>query len=240
MNRQVPIYGLLVLLICVTSQFGSSQQFRPLSKGNPTTVENFVEEMFFITKTSGSLTLSGTCKATEVEKDIVPDALSQPPQGPFNDLGEAITAISRSNPHLTWVREASGLLRVRDDRVSNDVLRIRLQRVHFRNDANANDAIVDALSAPEVQAYFKMNRIEDSAMPIGLIPTSTKGSPRLSGEVRDLTLGEALDYIMHYFPGLWIYSECQHDSLRRIMVRGVSVGFPRRASVDMQKVKAKP
>jgi len=239
MNRQLTAYGLFVSLIFAILQTGAAQQLRPLSKGTPTTVENYVQEMFFITKMSGSLTLSGACKETGVEKDVVSDPLPVPPQGPFSDLGEAITAVSQFSPHLTWIREASGLLRVRDDRASNDVLRIHLQKIHFKNDVNANDAIREVLSAPEVRAYFEANHIENGSMPIGMMPASMKGFPRLSGELRDLTVAEALDYIMHFFHGLWIYSECEHDSHRRAMVRGVSVGFSRTAVFETQKTISK-
>jgi hypothetical protein len=176
--------------------------------------------MFFLTKSSGSLILSGTCMATNVDKDVVGDALPHPPQGPFQDLGEAMTAVSQLDPHLSWTRDAGGLLRVSDDRVPDDVLRIRIQRVHFKSAVDANEAIRSVLSSPEVRAYFKENHIEDGTVFNSLMPLSTKGLPRLSADLRNVTVAEALDRVMRFFPGLWIYSECREGSLRRVMVRG--------------------
>jgi hypothetical protein len=224
MIRQLAISGFLVLPVFSALQVGLAQEFRPLSKGTPTSVENFVQEMFFITKSSGSLTLSGTCKATNVDKDVVGDALPHPPQGPFQNLSDAMTALSQIDPHLSWIRDAGGLLRVSDDRVSDDVLRIRLQRVHFRGAVDANEAIREVLSAPEVRSYFKENHIEDGTVFNSLMPMSTKGLPRLSGDLQNVTVAEALDRVIRFFPGLWIYSECRYGSLRRVMVRGSTVG----------------
>jgi len=53
--------------------------------------------------------------------------------------------------------------------------------------------------------------------------TSKKRLPRLSGDLRDVSVAEAFDYVLRYFPGLWIYKECGNGSLRRILVRAVQV-----------------
>lgn len=218
MIRRRTVVAVLAVLASLTVQIGSAAEFRPISKG-PTTVENFVEELFFLTRSSGSLTLKGTCKATNVTNDVASDELPRPPQGPFQNLGVALTAVSQLDPHLSWSREADDFVQIRDNRVQNDVLRIRLQRIHFSQVRDSNAAIRIVLDAPEVQAYYQQNHIE-RATPYNAIYRTPKGFPTLSEDMHNVTVEEALDRIVRFFPGLWIYSECEDGSHRRVMIAG--------------------
>jgi hypothetical protein len=202
-----------------------AQEFR-LSEGKWTTVENFVQMIFFLTHSSGSLTLSGTCKATQQGNVVVSDTLSNPPPGPFRDFSEAMTTLSQRDPRVSWVRDNDGYMRVSDNRVIGDVLHIHLKQVHFRSAVDPDAAIRDVLSAPEVRAYLKEKHIEEGTGFNNIVPTSTKGFPRLAGDLRDVTVAQALDRIVKFFPGLWTYSECTTDSFRRVTIRGAEVGWP--------------
>lgn len=220
MIRHLIVSGFLVLLVSSAVQ---AQGFRPVSKGW-TTVENFVQEMFFLTHSSGSVTLSGTCEVTQQGSIVVSDPLSNPPQGPFQNLGEAMTAVSQLDPHLSWTRDKEGLMRVNDNRVTGSVLKIHLKRVHFNRAADPNEAIRIVLSAPEVREYLKQNHIEQGT--VFVMPMNSKDVPKLSGDLRNVTVEQALDRIVKFFPGLWIYSECRSGSLRRVTIRGAEVGWP--------------
>lgn len=226
MIRQTTVFVFSLWLVCFAVQVGLAQEFHLPSKGSPTTVENFLQEMFFLTGTSGSVILSGACKdgAANVDKAVVSDALSRPPEGPFQNLSEAITAVSQLAPHISWTLDKGGLMRVSDNRVTDDVLRIALRRVHFTKAADPNEAIRTLLSASEVQEYFKQNHIEQGT--VSMMPMNSKGTPKLSGELHNVTVEEALDSIMKFFPGLWIYSECTSGPARRVIVRGAEVGPP--------------
>lgn len=193
-----------------------------------------MSELFLLTHNSGSLTLKGTCEITNVTNGVESDALPNPPQGPFQNLGEALTEVSKINPHLSWSRDADGFVRIRDNRVPDDVLRIRLQRVHFKRIRDSNAAIRIILEAPEVQAYFKENDIERSTSFNASMYTTPKGFRTLSGDLHNVTVAEALDKIVWFFPGLWVYRECENGSLRRLMVDGFEVGSPGSAPADGQ------
>lgn len=215
-----------VLIAVLLSSAIDAQESRPVSKGQWTTVENFVQETFFLTHSSGSLTLSGTCRVTQQGNVVVSDTLSNLPQEPFANFSEAMTALSQLDPHMSWTHDKDGFMRVSDNRVTDDILRIHLKQVHFRGAVDSNAAIRDVLSTPEVRAYLNAKHIEKGTLFSNIVPTSTKGFPKLSGDFRDVTVAQALDRIVKFFPGLWIYSECTSDSLRRITIRGVEVGFP--------------
>jgi len=220
MSRQLVIaVAFIASLGAAFPQVASAQDLQPTFPGSPANVENFVEEMFFITQSTGSLVLRGACAATDQEDDVVSDMLPHPPVGPFHNIDEALTAVSRVDPHFSWTRDAGGTLRIRDDRASDNVLRIRLQRVQFRGAVQADDAVQHILSAPEVKAYFAENHIEVAAVFNHLAPTSTRGLRRLSGSLQDVTVAEALDSVVRFFPGLWVYAECADGPRRRVSVR---------------------
>jgi hypothetical protein len=231
MTRRHTIVAIVVVLSSLVVQIGLAAEFRPISKG-PTTVENFLDELFLLTHSSGSLILRGTCKVTNVTNGVASDDLPNPPQGPFQNLDEALNAVSKLNPHLSWSRDANGLTRVRDDRVPTDVLRLRLQRVHFNRVRDSNAAIRIVLDAPEVQAYFRENDIERSTSFNASMYTTPRGFPTSSGDLRNVTVAEALDRIMRFFPGLWMYNECENGPLKRVMVDGFEVGSPASAPAD--------
>ena len=224
MIRRLTILVVLALLGSSAAQVGSGQDFRPSPKASLTNTENFVQEIFWLTHSSGSVTMSGTCMADgRADNQVVSDSLPHPPEGPFHSIDEALTALSRVAPHLSWARDAKGVLRIRDDRVPDDVLRIHLQRVHFRGGVQPDEGIWDVLRSPEVRAYFQKNHIEDGLMYNPLAPTSKKGLPRLKGDLRDVSVAEAFDYVVRFFPGWWIYKECPNGPFRRVLVRPVLV-----------------
>jgi hypothetical protein len=223
MIRHFIISILVPALLCSALD---AQEYRPVPEENWTTVENFVQEAFFLTHSSGSAMFSGTCRSTQQGSVVVSDTLSSRPPATFSDFSQAMIAASRQDPHLSWARDANGYMRVKDDRITGDVLQIHLKVVHFEGAVDSNAAIRDVLFAPEVRAYLREKHIEEGTVFSNIVPKSTKGLPKLSEDLRDVTVAQALDRIVKFFPGLWIYSECTADSLRRVTIRGAEVGWP--------------
>lgn len=222
MINKIKMSFFLIILALLTEQTGLAREFRPISKG-PTTVVNYLGQLFFLSKNSGSLILKGTCKATSSGNDVVSEDIPHPPQGSFQDLGAALSVVAQLDPHLSWSQDADGLVRVRDDRVSNDVLGIRLEHVHFNRARDLNAAIRMVLNTSEVQAYFKQNHIEMATPFIDLSAMNSKGLPKLSGDLYNVTVTAALDTVIRFFPGLWIYRECESASVRRVIISGLIV-----------------
>ena len=223
MIRHFSISILVPALLCSAL---NAQEHRPALDGNWTTVENFVQQAFFLTHSSGSLMLSGTCRTTQQGSVVASDTISSPPPAISSDFSQAMIAVSQQDPHLSWARDANGYIRVKDDRVTGDVLQIHLKVVHFKGAVDSNAAIRDVLSAQEVRAYLREKHIEEGTVFTNIVPTSTKGFPKLSEDLRDVTVAQALDRVVKFFPGLWIYSECTTDSFRRVTIRGAEVGWP--------------
>jgi len=111
----------------------------------------------------------------------------------------------------------NGLIRMFETDVPRDFLDIKIRRVSFGAPEQSpdifngpNDALYAILSTPEVKAY----RI---AHKIGPFSESQYGShgpaskQQVSGDLYDVTMMQALDYILQTFPGFWIYLNCQSN-----------------------------
>jgi len=61
------------------------------------------------------------------------------------------------------------------------------------------------MAAPGVDAFMKEHDIRTRAFRIeGLYPRL----PDIPGELDDVTVSEALDYVLRTFPGYWVYENC--------------------------------
>ena len=221
-------FATLVSLVVVLSTM-QAQQLRPVTNSE-TTVENYIQEMFFMAHKSGSLTLHGTCKSTLQGSVVVSEDLKNPPQGPFNDISEVIDVLSKNKPELSITHTSDGIMRVSDNRVKGGLLQVHLNLVHIKEAKDPHAAIKAVLAAPEAQGYLKDNRIELGD--VFNMPSSRKGVPRLTVDLRELTVGQALDKIINFFPGVWIYSECMDNYHRRVTIRIAEVGPPAQSTGD--------
>ena len=221
MSRRILTGIVGALLLSSTPQ---TQEYHRATRGW-TTVENYVQQMFFDMHGSGSMVFRGTCRDTQQGRVVYSDELSHPPQGPFKNLGEAMTAVSALDPHVSWLRDADGLIRVNDDRLIGDVLQVRLKRVRFKRVVDATRAVEVVMSASEVTDYLQRNHIEQEILRTASV-TPGRDLPELSDELREVTVAQALDRIIRFFPGLWVYGECSCGSVRRVTIRASSVGWP--------------
>jgi len=148
-----------------------------------------------------------------------------------------MTALSSKDPTLTWVIDSTGQMRVSDKRANLDILHIRLKRVAFRDASDPNTAIRDILAAPEFQEYLKEHRIQEGTVFTNVVPSGTRGIPRFSELLNDVTVEQALDRILQFFPGLWVYSECTDGSLERFSIKGFEVRPPGTLHSSQEKAK---
>ena len=81
------------------------------------------------------------------------------------------------------------------------------------------------LSAPEVIAYRKAHNIG----PLTDMWYRSGGShskQEVVGDLYNVTVKQALDYILQFYPGFWIYANCQSDDAKA--GRNVYFGFFRK------------
>jgi TonB family protein len=188
----------------------------------PTPIESYVYEVALRFRITGSLVVSGTC--TE-EEGVSASSLPLPLAGSFNSLDNALKALVHADPNLRWSRESTGKYRVRDSRISDDILGVHIHNLRISNAAGIDEAIWQLMSAPDIKTAFAKNNIEHGIVPPGIMG-NTKGMPRFSLQTQDTTLEAALDQVMTFYPGVWMYSECRSGQTRRITVRGEPTGWP--------------
>lgn len=216
------IVALMLILGPALNPARTVRRARSSSKGQPSDVINFVMDAFWNARVPGSLITGGNCYAPDAPSDAVSDALPNPPAGPFHSIAAALTALAKADPRVSWGRGPNGVIRVWDGKVSEGLLHLHLNRVHLRDHAQAGFAIGDILSTTEVQAYLKENHIKKGLYvrvgDLGIFPTTTKGLPRLSATLRNVTVEQALDLVAEFYHRVWIYSYCQSGPRRVVVI----------------------
>lgn len=213
---------ILIGIVLLFSPFARSQRIALPDCSRPITVEYFISQLAIVSRSSGSLEVRGTCVEGE------PAALlDNPPAGPFRDTSSALAALTRVDKRLTWHRNSQGLFSVRDAGLSDGILSVRLRAFRIQNAAGPDDAIDQLLNAPAIRRAFKKEHAQRVYIPNPMGESVPDSLPRLSLNVDGLTLREALNRVISFYPGWWLYSECQSGSEWRIIIREIKVGWPR-------------
>lgn len=119
---------------------------------------------------------------------------------------------------------SNGIIRVVEPEVHTDILGVRIAHLSFDEIIDPEHALNIVLGAPEVQSFMQAHGIEvlsymqahgydfavGAAEPLGRkhVPPGP-GVKSISGELNDVTLSDALDYILKTFPGFWLYQDCE-------------------------------
>lgn len=101
------------------------------------------------------------------------------------------------------------MIRIVEENVPSEILGVKISHVTFKRQADPIMAMWEAVSAKEVGAFKKANHLGPDFYNANH-PFQIPGpkSPRLSADLRNVTLAQALDKILETFPGLWIYETC--------------------------------
>jgi hypothetical protein len=174
---------------------------------------------------SGSLEYWGFCDPNKDWPDF-PE-----PRSVANRKGSALDILQwmfADDPKMQVTQERDGKIRMVEADVPQDFLQIKIHHISFSmpytNGAIAHSgpmAVYSLLNTPEVIAFMNQN--------IGrMVPWGGWGMPgqiALAGpsvpELNDVTVDQALNVVLHTFPGFWFYQNC-HDPQGR---RKISVGF---------------
>jgi len=160
-------------------------------------------------KISGSLEYWGSC--TE--------------GGPFPDFPQVTTPSRPSAPPLQTLREMfandaemqvtqepDGTIRMVEKSVPQDLLNVKIGHISFDGEHKTRypmnfpkNVLWFVTHVPEVEAFMKNHGIRQ---PPQMQNEASSSVPRVSGELNNVTLSEALDYMLKTFPGLWVYENC--------------------------------
>ena len=174
---------------------------------------------------SGSLEYWGVCG-----RDFYPDLPKmQSASGKEVSSVDEISAMFAIDSMMQVTQERDGKVRMVETDVPDDLLNVKIHHLVFpASDYSAPTmAMMAILKTPEVQNF----RIEHNIGPKadwgpgfsfeGPIYKST-----VRGELNDVTVAEALDYVEQTYPGFWLYENCKDADGARIVHFGFYVNPP--------------
>jgi hypothetical protein len=124
-------------------------------------------------------------------------------------------------------QESNGIIRVVETRVQADILDVRIDHLSFDGISDPDEALDIILGAPEVQSFIRAHGIGQpfdthwAPLPDLKHLPPKPGVPSVSGELKDVTLADALDYVLKTFPGFWLYQDCEAPDQQRLVYFGL-------------------
>lgn len=132
------------------------------------------------------------------------------------------------------ITEEPGVIRIAEADVPSDLLNFKIHHLSFEvfppESSHGPGVAVMAIQAnPEVMAFRKAHNIGPNADHFMLPGDAGSPSPIVSGELNDITVSQALDYVLGTFPGFWIYENCVNGSGVRTVYFSFLKRMPTRA-----------
>lgn len=129
---------------------------------------------------------------------------------------EILRDLFSDDPKMQITQERDGTLRMRENDAPHDLLDLRITHVSFTGAPKRSLATYDPteamwtiLSNPQVKQFEAEHNIEWPPEGVSLPHAPfTVDSPHITGNLDNVTLAQALDYLFGTFPGLWIYEDC--------------------------------
>jgi hypothetical protein len=202
------VFAVVFLIIC-SVQAGKGDDRTPIPG------LNLIHRILQSGNVSGSLGYSGC----GFDKSVPPDL---PPFGVLDESGtpeEILQKLFSADPLMQVTREGS-MIRMTETNVADDLLNVKVHHISFfSTDASDSDpvhgtgmALLEILRTPEVMAFRKEHNIDGWASPMHeriMMPGNCCGGGRIvQGELNDVTVSQALDYVLQTIPGFWLYESC--------------------------------
>ena len=117
-----------------------------------------------------------------------------------------------------------GIIRMVEKGTPEDLLNVNIEHLRF-DEWQKKNALLSAfpnwvqefiVNAPEVKSFMKEHNIVWAPIPREL--KGAGGTPSVLGELDNVTLSQALDYMADTFHGLWVYKECLGNNEDRRVV----------------------
>lgn len=179
-----------------------------------------VQKILSNAQLSGSLEYWGFCDVNKGWPDF-PEP--RPVSGHEGSVLDVLQEMFADDPTMRVTQEHDGKIRMVETGVPRDFLEIKIHHLSIPSDYHSGAMAVYAILHSQEVIYFMDDNIgrkvawEGWGMPGQIFLQG----PSVRGELNDVTVEQALDYVLQTFPGFWIYQNC-HDSGGN---RKISVGF---------------
>lgn len=179
-----------------------------------------VQNILSTEQRSGSLEYWGFC---DLDKGWPDFPEPRPVSGHEGSALDVLQEMFADDTKMRVTQERDGKIRMAETDVPQDFLEVKIHHLSFPCDYHSGAMAVYAiLNTPEVIAFMDHSigrkvAWEGWGMP-GQIVTD---GPSVPGELNNVTVEQALDYVLQTFPGFWFYQNCHTPEGRR----KISVGF---------------
>jgi hypothetical protein len=195
-----------------------------------------VQKILSSAKLSGSLEYWGLC---DISKPRPPELKLRPVSGHEGSARDVLQEMFADDPKMLVTQERDGRIRMVETDVPQDFLEVKIHHLSFPSDYHGSGmALYAILNTPEVIDFMEHNigrkvSWEGWGLPSDFIFVH---KPSVRGELNDVTVAQALDYVLQTFPGFWTYQNCHNPE----GARKISVGFRENLPVtDASPPKAK-
>ena len=161
---------------------------------------------------SGSLEYWGVCNFKEFYPDFPKlKAISSHEVSAVDLLQEMFSL----DPEMRVSQDRDGKIRMIEEDVPSDLLDVKIHFLRFPAEYHGpHTAISVILGSPEVIAFRRDHNIGPETDWGGGIAYSSDGLvptvPSVHGDLHDVTVREALDYVLQTFQGFWLYENCKN------------------------------
>ena len=192
-----------------------------------TVAELRVQEILSRAQLSGSLEYWGCCDGSKPRAEFPRLRSVSGHEGSARDVLREMFA---EDTKMQVTQDSDGRIRMVETDVPKDFLEVKIHHFSFPRDYRSGSgsmAVYTLLNTPEVIEFMTRNigrgvPWEGWGMPGQIPPYGPRViGPRVIGELNDVTVARALDYIAHAFTGFWTYQNCYTAE----GARKISVGF---------------
>ena len=187
---------------------------------------------------SGSLEYWGECDVKKYYPDFPKlRAVPEHEVSPVKLLEERFS----EDPEMRVSQDRDGKIRMVETDVPSDLLDVRIQHLRFPVEYHGPYmALIVILHSPEVIAFRREHNI-------GPVPAADWGGvvypsdalapnrPSVLGDLYDVTVRQALDYVLQTFQGFWFYENCKSPGSGRTAQFGFVENIPHPASVQTHR-----
>ena len=186
---------------------------------------------------SGSLEYWGVCNFKELYPDFPKLKRISGHEGSAVELLREIFSV---NPYMKVSQDADGKIRMVEEDVPTDLLDVKIDHIQFPVKYTGPDAAILAIMhTPEVRDFLSKHNV-GPAPNLGDIAGYSRqdyNAPmrRVYGNLHDVTVRQALDYVLGRFHGFWFYENCKSTEGGRIVFFGFIENVPKEFLVQTQK-----
>jgi hypothetical protein len=193
-----------------------------------------VQKILSRAQLSGSLEYWGLC---DIFKPRPPELKLRPVTGHEGSALGVLQEMFADDPKMQVTQERDGKIRMVETDVPLDFLEIKIHHLSFRSLYLSSPSVYHSgamvvyaiVNTPEVRDFMGRNIGPKTAWEGWGMPGQISiDGPSVPGELNDVTVAQALDYVLQTFPGFWLYQNC-YDSEGN---RKISVGFHKNLPVS--------